>query len=215
LFGESTASVGSSGESRASRPPRGGFVVKVMQVMKNIGSEIKRRRKSANLKLNEMAERVNVTASFLSQIENGRASPSLVTLKRIAEALRTTVSVLVAEEGEAEGSPVLRKADRKTVKDNSIRMITQILTWPESWKMMEPMIFTYAGQSPRSEVRYRHAGDEFAFVLKGRLKVILDNQEYLLGPGDSIYFNSGTPHLFVNGGRGQTEVLSINTPPNF
>ena len=81
--------------------------------------------------------------------------------------------------------------------------------------MMEPMVFRYMKTSDLTDMRYKHVGDEFALVLRGRLKVILDDEEYLLDFGDSIYFNSGIPHIFLNANTGETEVLSVNTPPNF
>jgi transcriptional regulator with XRE-family HTH domain len=183
--------------------------------MESLGREIQRKRKDAGLTLRALAARIAVTSSFLSQIEKGKALPSLPTLKKLADALETTVSVLVAEEGKPRRSPVLRRVERKAVEDPSTDPATQVLTTPDNWKMMEPMLFTFKERTAPSTVRYRHVGDEFAIVLKGSLKVILKNDEYLLEQGDSIYFSSGIPHVFLNAFDGETEVLSINTPPNF
>ena len=183
--------------------------------MNSLGNEIKRRRKGVHLTAKELAARIGVTSSFVSLIENGKASPSLANLKKIADALNTTVSNIVAEEGEQEDSPVVKRIHRRMVKDQSNKIITQILTSPQRWKMMEPMVFRYLKTSDLTDMRYKHAGDEFALVLKGRLKVILDDKEYVLNFGDSIYFNSGIPHIFLNASKGETEVLSVNTPPNF
>jgi XRE family transcriptional regulator, regulator of sulfur utilization len=183
--------------------------------MERLGTEIQKKRKSAALTLRALAAKIGVTSSFLSQIEKGKALPSLPTLKKLADALETTVSVLVAEEGKVKRSPVLRHTERKAVEDPLTDPATQVLTPPENWKMMEPMLFTFKKRTPASSIRYRHVGDEFAVVLKGSLRVILKEEEYLLERGDSIYFSSGIPHVFLNAIDGETEVLSINTPPNF
>jgi transcriptional regulator with XRE-family HTH domain len=183
--------------------------------MESLGVEIQRRRKGSSLTLKDLAKMTGVTSSFLSQIEKGKALPSLPTLKKLADALETTVSILVAEEGKPKRSPVLKRMDRRIVEDPLTDPATQVLTSPENWKMMEPMLFTFRKKSPVSSIRYRHVGDEFAIVLKGSLKIILKDDEYLLGQGDSIYFSSGIPHVFLNPIDGETEVLSINTPPNF
>ncbi len=183
--------------------------------MQNLGIEIRKRRGVCKLTLKALAERIGVTSSFLSQIEKGKASPSLVNLKKIANALDTTVSVLVADADSPQQSPVLRRSARRTAVDPSTGITTEILTAPRDWKMMEPMLFTFAKRARHSAVRYRHVGNEFAFVLKGELKVVLGDQEYLLKDGDSIYFSSGTPHVLFNASASETKVLSINTPPNF
>jgi transcriptional regulator with XRE-family HTH domain len=176
--------------------------------MEGIGAAIRSRRKKTNLTLRALAERIGVTSSFLSQVEKGKTTPSLSTLKKIADALHTTVSAVVAEVDNPESC-----GDRRITADQSL--ITQILTSPQSWKMMEPLLFRFTSAFAATEVRYRHAGDEFAIVLKGRLKVVLDDAEHVLEVGDSIYFNSGIPHVFLNMSDGETEVLSVNTPPNF
>ena len=183
--------------------------------MQNLGAGIQVLRKRCHLTLKVLAEKIGVTSSFLSQVEKGKASPSLATLKRIADALDTTVSFLVAEPDKAKQSPVLRQSARSVVEDPSNNLVTQVLTSPQSWKMMEPMLFTFTRSSLPTSVRYRHVGDEFALVLKGRLKVVLNEENHILGEGDSIYFSSGIPHVFMNATEGETEVLSINTPPNF
>ncbi len=180
-----------------------------------VGSKIKVRRTKLKLTLQALADEVGVTASFLSQVEKGKASPSLATLKKIADALSTTIATLVDTNGQKPVSPVVRFTERRTMKDPEINIVTQFLAAAETWKMMEPMIFTYLSRSEPTDQRYKHAGDEFALVLTGELKIILDDREYVLKQGDSIYFHSGFPHVFLNAIDGKTEVLSINTPPSF
>src|SRR5205085_892877 len=62
---------------------------------------------------------------------------------------------------------------------------------------------------------YTHEGEEFLFVLRGALRIALQDQEYRLKPGDSFYFESATPHRWTNPGRSETWVLWVNTPPTF
>lgn len=182
-----------------------------------IGLNIKKRREQLSFTLRRLSQEIGLSASFLSQVETGKVLPSMLSLKKIADALHTTIGVLVGESGDITEDPVVRVDKRKELTDAENRMIVNFLSSPHPDKLMEPMIMVLDvnEDAKGSNIRYQHFGQEFVLVLKGRIEVAVSDKRYLLNEGDSIYFNSGDPHAFWNIHSGKSEVLSINTPPNF
>jgi mannose-6-phosphate isomerase-like protein (cupin superfamily) len=88
----------------------------------------------------------------------------------------------------------------------------ELLAWGNT--VMEPHLFRITAKATSGE-SYKHEGEEFLFVLRGELRMLLDAEEYRLRTGDSFYFDSSTPHRWSNPGRTETWVLWINTPPTF
>ena len=179
-----------------------------------LGDNLRAVRKEKHISLQEIADNIGVSKSFLSQVENGKASPSLSTLKEITSYLNISISSLV--EGEQPGgSPVIARGERKKVRySHGISM--EMLTYPQPFKQIQPMHFTLEPGATSGEKKYRHFGQEFVYILKGTLQINLSDNSYTLRQGDSIYFESSTPHSFFNPStREDTEALWIDTPPTF
>ena len=179
---------------------------------------MKDRRLECGITLKTLAERCDVTSSMLSQIEKGKASPSLSTLSKIVAVLNTTIGAVV--DGEVQKSQktehlITRLQDRKKLDDNDADLTMCVLTEQSPYKLMQPMLFSFHTKGKDNGFRYQHFGQEFVLVLTGSIEVILGDQRYLLEAGDSMYFNSSTPHLFLNTSDGLSEALSIDSPPNF
>jgi len=183
--------------------------------MKLVGINIKRLRGEKRVTLRDFAKGLNVSASMLSQIETGKASPSLVTLKNIADALGVTVGSLIDEDQNHSDNPVVKEKSRKSIKciGNGIKMC--FLSSPDHNKQMEPLLFKLSRNAHSGKSSYKHFGQEFVLVLKGSLEIMLNDVVYALHKGDSMYFNSNVPHSFKNLHDGLTEALWVVTPPTF
>lgn len=183
--------------------------------MKLIGVNIKRFREIRKISLRELAKKLNVSASFLSQVETGKASPSISTLKDIADQLNTTIGRLFGEEPGVHPDLVLRASQMspKNLSTDGIKMT--LLTSPDNNKQMEPLHFRLEKGAVSGDSQYKHYGQEFVLVLKGTLEIMLNDMRYTLLKGDSIYFNSSTPHRFRNADKGETEAIWVITPPTF
>lgn len=183
--------------------------------MNIMGVNLKRLREERGITLRDLAKRLHVSASFLSQIETGKAAPSLSTLKNIADALQTTVGILVGEGEQLDYKPVVKEAERKALKGvgDGIRMY--LLTSPDSNKQMEPLLFKLDKNATSGHSMYKHFGQEFVLVLKGSIEITLNSTTYVLRKGDSMYFNSSIPHSFRNLQKGASEALWVDTPPTF
>ncbi len=180
--------------------------------MKIVGEQIKQYRKIRKRTLASLAEELDVSASFLSQIESGRAMPSLATLKNISDVLNVTIGTLVGEGKNTSESPVVRKNERRELKEFSNGLEIRLLSPQDPYIQMEPAIFEFEEGGSTGDFS-RHFGQEFIFVLDGSLEIHIASEVYFLEKGDSFYFNAFTPHLFKNICKGHTKIIRVITPP--
>lgn len=183
--------------------------------MKNIGVNIKRLRKEKKLSLKELAERIGATPSFISQVENNKISPSLSKLKDISDSLNTTISLLIGEDIHTGLPIIVKQEDRRYVDNIGTGVNIYLLSTPDANKQMEPLLIKLQKGATSGDKRYQHFGQEFVLVLKGKIEISLNNTKYILNAGDSLYFNSNTPHSFKNICNSESEVIWVDTPPSF
>lgn len=211
-----------------------------------IGQQLRRARMAAGISLREMARRVDVSASFISQVELGRTMPSVGTLYAIASELGVSLDGLMppaqatpaGAPGEPPGAVVLRElrtprpfspaTDAEApVQRARNRHELRIggATWGRLTAGHDPandfLHVTYqpGAESCPEDQMIHHRGFEYGFIFTGRLRVQVGFDDYELGPGDSISFDSNTPHrlsnpyvevsesIWVVVGRGGTPVL--------
>ncbi len=183
------------------------------------GGHLREVRQARGLSLRALAERVGVSPSLISQVETGRARPSVRTLYAIASELQMSLDELLFLDAPAEpleapsdGSagpwieihlpqdPVQRAADRKTIRLASGVVWERLTT--ASIPSVDFLRVTYevgGASSPEREFQ-RHAGQEWGYVVSGTLGVTIGFDEVVLGPGNSIAFDSTTPHRLFNAG---------------
>jgi transcriptional regulator with XRE-family HTH domain len=196
----------------------------------NVGGLIRRERGRQRLSLRELARRVGVSPSMLSQVETGRTRPSVSTIYAIASELGLSIDALLAGEEAAAADPVTVASSRArpaAALAPEVIPVSQLVR-PEqrrklelesgvTWELLSDllphlvdfMLVTYepGGRSSSSGKLTRHAGTEFAFMLSGTLKIQVGFDEYVLRPGDSMAFDSSEPHLLVNEGTEPAEGL--------
>jgi DNA-binding transcriptional MerR regulator/mannose-6-phosphate isomerase-like protein (cupin superfamily) len=174
------------------------------------GQRFRRLRTRRHLSLAQVARATGVSVGFLSALERGQMRSSIATLRRIARFYRTNILSLF--EAAEENPRLVRPAQRKILETTpGVRM--ELLAWGHT--AMEPHLFRVRPGGGSGE-SYAHEGEEFLHVLRGEFEIWLQSGEhYRLKPGDSLYFESSTPHRWKNPGRGETWLLWINTPPTF
>ena len=174
------------------------------------GARFRRLRQRRRLSLAQVAKATGVSVGFLSALERGQMSASIATLRRIARYYRT--NILSFFEPAKDNSRLVKPAERKILETTKgVRM--ELLAWGNT--AMEPHLFRIkpGGNSGES---YTHEGEEFLHVLRGQFEIWLNQDEhYLLETGDSLYFQSSTPHRWKNPGKKESCLLWINTPPTF
>ncbi|MGB7282133.1 MAG: cupin domain-containing protein [Candidatus Acidiferrum sp.] len=174
------------------------------------GQRFRRLRTRRGLSLAQVARATKVSVGFLSALERGQMRSSISTLRRIARFYRTNILSLF--ETAAENPRLVRPGQRKILETTpGVRM--ELLAWGQT--AMEPHLFRIKPGGGSGE-SYSHEGEEFLHILRGEFEIWLNDEEhYRLKPGDSLYFESSTPHRWKNPGRSETWLLWINTPPTF
>jgi len=174
------------------------------------GQRFRRLRVRRGLSLAQVAKATGVSVGFLSALERGQMRSSVATLRRIARFYRTNILSLFETAGD--NPRLVRPAERKILETTpDVRM--ELLAWGNT--AMEPHLFRVKPGGGSGE-SYSHEGEEFLHVLRGDFEIWLNKTEhYRLKPGDSLYFESSTPHRWRNPGRKEAWVLWINTPPTF
>jgi transcriptional regulator with XRE-family HTH domain len=163
-----------------------------------VGPRLRRVREQRGMTLTDAAQRTGISKSTLSRLENGKRRPSLELLLPLAQAYRVPLDDLV---GAPEvGDPRVRLKPRRV---NGRTVIP--LTHPggvQAWKLVIPT--SQSRPDPRS-----HDGFEWLYVLAGRMRLILGDQDLVLGVGEAAEFDTQVPHWFGSTGAEPAEVLSI------
>jgi transcriptional regulator with XRE-family HTH domain len=197
--------------------------------MLNIGAKFRAARQEKKLSLRELASRADVSPSLLSQIENGRANPSVMTLYNVAEALSVSITYFFPDSDNPQKAPVLVRTDTTASElraeyDTALElpqqrvpkapMITPLsrlsieLKGGVRWERLTPseeediqfLEIQYQPGASSGSTMSHHSGREFGLILAGQLKLELGFEHYTLRPGDSIIFASTTPHRLTNEG---------------
>jgi transcriptional regulator with XRE-family HTH domain len=184
-----------------------------MPLETDIGSRLKAHRQNNHLTLKQLAEKVGCTDAYLSQLENGRVSPSIASLKKIADALQTKITDFFVELQD-DDPVVLRTDQRITLSLERWNARIQSLVINPKNKRMHPF-FTTIQPGGGSHGLYSHVGEEFGIVLKGQLEIDLDGTIHLVRENESFYYNSSQPHSWTNPGDSETVVVWVISPPTF
>ncbi|MCW6511206.1 cupin domain-containing protein [Lichenifustis flavocetrariae] len=178
-----------------------------------IGGKLKHARLRKSWTLRQVSLAAGCSESMLSKIENGRATPSLPTLHRIAASLDTTVSALLSSTTD-DTSVVARPEDRPTyvVKDQGIRL-ERLITHVDGNLLQGNIHWIEPGASAEEIVA--HQGEELGYILEGEIVLLVDGKSFVVGEGASFHFRSEMPHAYRNEGKSRAKILWVSTPPTF
>lgn len=179
-----------------------------------IGNQLRKLRKSKGMSIAELSEKSGVSTGLISQIERDIAVPSVVSLYRIAQTLNTNINYFF-EEPENTNFGVIRRGNHKVI--STCHGISQYaLLVPDNMEHNLDMIqVTLKGGETYDRDCITHDGEECGFVISGVLTVLLDEKEYVLYPGDSIYYYSSHPHKYINNGAEDCVSIWSMTPKFF
>lgn len=180
--------------------------------MIDIGKKIRSLRLGNALTQEELANRLELTKGYISQLENNLTEPSLQTLFSILEVLGTDVHEFFSKD--VEGVTVFKKDDFYEKENESLK---HKISWivPNALKYeMEPIIIELA-PGGQSEIDDPHAGEEFGYVLEGQVTLILNRKRQIIKKGETFYYLANKEHYLVNNGQSIAKVLWISTPPMF
>ncbi len=177
----------------------------------SLGAALRRLRKAQGLTLQQLASRCGLSQPFLSQLENGKAMPSLMALHHVAQALNTTAHSLLLPQERLEISLVRHGEGEiyQLVEGASVRFLTRGAS-----HLMEPNEVAF--DPGTATVNLGHEGEEVIYVLEGCLRVGLEgSQPVELNRGDVYTYPATIPHTMTAAGEAGCRFLVVTSPPSF
>jgi transcriptional regulator with XRE-family HTH domain len=179
-----------------------------------IGARLRRIRLLRGMVIEDLVEQTGLSRPFISQIETGKASPSLATLEKLAAGLGLSLSSLFIDE--AREVAVLRREERPVVtfgEDGSDGRRLSFLSAPR--RQVEMVILELPVGYDAGGRNHAHDGDECHYVLEGRIRAVQGGRIFELEPGDSYHWDGSVPHHVENVGDVPARLLIARTPPGF
>jgi transcriptional regulator with XRE-family HTH domain len=179
----------------------------------DLGERLRTVRQLRRRTLKEVAEAAAVSESFVSQVERGRASPSVATLQRLAAALGIEISDLFAADG-VQRPRVLRRETRRSLTWGHLGR--KALLTPKPFHSLEVVAAEFEPGGSTGDEPYTHGdSEELLLVVRGRVRVQLGPELHELGAGDVVHYRSSTPHRVSNPGSELAEVVFMISPPSY
>jgi len=184
-----------------------------VQAEVDVGERLRGLRRSRRATLRTVAERSGLSESFLSQVERGRSSASIESLRRVADALGVSMADLF-EPGGLPGPRVLRRDERPALSFGVLGK--KLLLTPRPLHHLEVFAGELEVGGSTGTEPYAHGDSEELFVvLSGTVQLELGGELFELERGDSIDYRSSTPHRISNTGQDLAEVMWIISPPSY
>lgn len=175
-----------------------------------IGSKIKRLRQQLNLSQSELADRCELTKGYISQLENDLTSPSIATLIDILAALGTDLSEFFRKEDDRR----ITFSENDFIEKHDDGMVLKWIIPNAQKNEMEPVLVELlSGASTSAD--FPHDGEEFGYVLDGKICITLGESKYVCKKGETFYYEASKSHNIKNVGKTPARILWVSTPPNF
>ena len=179
----------------------------------HVGERVKKVREEKGLSLEDIHRRTDIDVEFLKEIEAGEVAPPLGIIIKLSKALEMKMGYFISGE-ESKPYTIVRRKDRKLVsrydseKGAYYGYEFESLAPYKKDRHMEPFLVTLL-PSATEEERSTHDGQEFIFVLQGKMEVRLGQEIHVLEPGDAIYYDSTVPHLVKCYGDETAKILAV------
>lgn len=167
--------------------------------------KLKLLRLQAGMTLEELAQKAELTRSYVSKLERGVSSPSVGAALRIAKSLGVKVEELFAASSEDDPVVINRAASGQ---ENTGR-VPRIVSGALPGHKMVAFVVSPSDEPTRNHPMSHHSGEEILFVLKGTINLQLGRRTETLQEGDSAHFNSSIPHKIVSVGESPASVLLV------
>ena len=180
----------------------------------DVGERLRAIRHLRRATLKTVAERADLSESFLSQIERGKASASIASLTRIAAALGVSVADLFESHSSRAHPRVLRRGSRPALAFGNLGR--KYLLTPRPLENLEVFTAELDPGGSTGDEPYTHGdSEELVLVLSGRIHLQLGERLYELEQGDSIDYRSSISHRVLNAGDDVAEVMWVISPPSY
>lgn len=171
----------------------------------DVGKRLRQLREEHGISMRKLATLSGLSANALSMIERGKTSPSVSTLYKLADALEVPITAFFSGVPEKEQVVFVKAEARAHVP--FMRGTWEGLGGEQFVGRVEPFVLTLESGASSGPHHMAHSGHEFVFCLRGQLEYQVENQFYILDPGDSLLFAAQLRHRWRNAGGTVTNVL--------
>jgi transcriptional regulator with XRE-family HTH domain len=183
----------------------------------HIGRKIRELRKKAGFVLQDLSDRTGLSKPLLSQVEKGVVSPPIATLLKISKALNVNIGFFFQDNDPEEKVVLVRRDESKVIDSRYFGReesgyYYEALAYKKSKKCMEPFLVEFKRMKAEKLSYFSHEGEEFIYLLEGTLEFRTENEQYVLNPGDSLYFESSIPHAYRALERKNAKALTVVYP---
>lgn len=175
-----------------------------------IGQKIRERRTGLNISLRELGKQTGLSASFLSQVENDQADPSISSLQNISRALKVPMFTFLDHDNQPE--QVVRQDARKQLSFPDPHIKYELLTNDLNRQMAGFLIHLKSGESHHAQQLYKST-EEMMYVVSGQMEIQVGDTIHRLNPGDSLYYEGAQLVRFTACGQDDLVTLCMITPP--
>ena len=181
-------------------------------VQSALGERLRAIRQLRRKTLKDVATGAGISESFLSQLERGRTNATIATLQRLSTALGIEVSDLFSST--AERPRVLRREAREFVAWGELARRPPLP--PNPFQTLEVVVARFEPGGSTGDEPYTHGdSEELLIVVEGEVHVQLGTDVHELAAGDSVHYQSSTPHRVSNPGGETAEVMFVISPPSY
>ena len=177
-----------------------------------IGEKIKRLRIGKQLTQEELANRCELSKGFISQLENDLASPSIATLMDILDILGTNIRDFFSDDNNEKIT--FSKEDMFETENSELKYTLKWLVPNAQKNDMEPIIVTLKANGSYIEEE-PHEGEEFGYVLQGKIYLHLGDRKLKVKKGESFYFKPKDNHFISNASKIEAKIIWVSSPPSF
>ena len=173
----------------------------------DVAVRLRELREGQSMSMRALAQKSGLSANALSMIERGRASPSVSTLTKLADALGVSITEFFGEMQPRQDVVLVRSDERARVAFT--RGLWEGLGGEKFTGRVEPFVLTLEAGGSSGTRSIVHTGHEFVHCLRGRLEYLVQEQKFELGPGDSLLFAAHLRHRWRNPGKTVTTGLIV------
>lgn len=177
-----------------------------------LGDKIRKMRLSRGMNLTTFARKIGKTTSYLSQVERGLASPSIMALREISKTLNVPIFYFLVDDNKQRS--LVKKNERKVLQFPKSHLTFELLS-PDLSKQIEMIRIRLKPGASTCTVPLPHPGEECTYVLEGKMEIQIGDECFILEKGDTIYYICGIPHKITSVGEEDLVVISAITPSSF
>jgi transcriptional regulator with XRE-family HTH domain len=182
-----------------------------------LGPKLRQLRLRKKIALVDLGKHTGLSASMLSQLENGKLVPTLATLARIAMVFDVGLDFFFGDRRRKRPFIVVQGAERLRFPDrpgtDQPNYLFECLAFSSQEKSMQAYLAEFPKRQPSEVAEHVHEGAEFVHVIEGSLVIRYQAEDYILHSGDSVYFDSSEPHSYRGMSKNPARALVVTTPP--